>query len=264
MSSYLSNLLTNTTSRYNSLRRNLLDSEADGDTEDDSHIARVLRAYYVEKGRHLPPWLPQDPRGPAPPPPQQFVRSTGPAAQQAPASRGGLSDLWDGPSAQTPPPQPGSLRSRAPPRGGPGAGRGGFLQPEQQGGGGAAGRPLPSQRAGSYQSSYSSSRPSFDSTHSQGPPGSSGGGSAQDRLKARLWGSGRSGSPTGSASSSPAGSPSVQMAGKGDPFERSGSANPGGRWGGGNEGNGSGHGSTGSGGSGRGRIGLPSGPRAFR
>ncbi|OMP84572.1 hypothetical protein BK809_0001675 [Diplodia seriata] len=250
MSSYLSNLLTNTTSRYNSLRRNLLDSEADGDTEDDSHIARVLRAYYQEKGRPFPPWLPPDPRAPSPAPTQQFVRSTGPAAGAPPASRGGLSDLWDTPSSQTPPPQPNSLRSRAPPRAGPGAGRGGLLQPEPSQGGG---RPLPSQRAGSYQSSYSQgSRPSFDSQ----PPGSAGSGSAQDRLKARLWGSGRSGSPTGSQSSSPAGSPGVPTTGARNPFERSHSANPSGRWGAGSR-------DEGSGGH-QGRVGLPSGPRAYK
>ncbi|KAF4303870.1 major facilitator superfamily transporter sugar protein [Botryosphaeria dothidea] len=256
MSSYLSNLLTTTTSRYNSLRRNLLDNEADGDTEDDSHIARVLRAYYQEKGRPFPPWLPADPRAPSPAPTQQFVRSTGPQAMQPPGSRGGLSDLWDPPSSQTPPPQPGSLRSRAPPRGGPGAGRGGFLQPEPSQGGG--GRPLPSQRAGSYQSSFSQgSRPSFDSQ----PPGSAGSGSAQDRLKARLWGSGRSGSPTGSGSSSPAGSPGVPAAGSRNPFERSQSANPSGRWGGGSRDEGSGGDNSNSG---RRPIGLPSGPRAYR
>ncbi|GME40422.1 major facilitator superfamily transporter sugar protein [Neofusicoccum parvum] len=264
MSSYFSNLLTTTTSRYNSLRRNLLDNEADGDTEDDTHISRVLRAYYQEKGRPFPPWLPPDPRAPSPAPTQQFVRSTGPAAGQAPPSRGGLSDLWDPPASQTPPPQPGSLRSRAPPRGGAGAGRGGFLQPEpsQGGGGGGAGRPLPSQRAGSYQSSFSQGRPSFDSQ----PPSSAGSGSAQDRLKARLWGSGRSGSPgpTGSGSSSPAGSPGIQMAGGRDPFERSISANPSGRWAGGSHDEGSGGGGGSGSGSGRGRIGLPSGPRAYR
>ena len=61
MSSYLSNLLTTTTGRYNSLRRTLLSSEDDGDTEDDSHISRALRAYYTEKARPFPPWLPPDP-----------------------------------------------------------------------------------------------------------------------------------------------------------------------------------------------------------
>jgi hypothetical protein len=56
MSAYLNSLLTNTTSRYNNLRQKLLDSDADGDTEDDSHISRVLRAYYTEKGRPFPQW----------------------------------------------------------------------------------------------------------------------------------------------------------------------------------------------------------------
>ena len=56
-------------------------------------------------------------------------------------------------------------------------------------------RPLPSQRAGSYQSAQSQapSRPSFEPA----PPSSSGG-TAQDRLKARLWGGSRSASPSNS------------------------------------------------------------------
>lgn len=53
-------------------------------------------------------------------------------------------------------------------------------------------RPLPSQRAGSYQTAYDG--------NGSTPPGSAGmgGGSAQDRLKQRLWGGARSASPASS------------------------------------------------------------------
>ena len=61
MSGYLSSLLTSSTEKYNTLRRTL-QSEADGDTEDDSHISRALRNYYTDAGRGLPPWLPPDPK----------------------------------------------------------------------------------------------------------------------------------------------------------------------------------------------------------
>ncbi|KAF2647668.1 hypothetical protein K491DRAFT_614212 [Lophiostoma macrostomum CBS 122681] len=207
MSGYFSNLLTNTTSRYNNLRRTLLSDEADGDTEDDSHISRVLRTYYTEKGRPYPPWLPPDPKAPQSAP-TQFVSSSGrqQSGPQMGRGGGGLSDLWDGP--QQPPPQqePLSLR-RAQGRGGGGAaaagarplpgrpGMGNSFSPEPQ----AQGRPLPSQRAGSYQSASSfGGRPDQPSP----PPSSGSGTSAQDRLKARLWGSGRSTSPSQSATSS--------------------------------------------------------------
>ncbi|TQS35221.1 hypothetical protein Golomagni_04364 [Golovinomyces magnicellulatus] len=66
MSSYWSALLTTTTARVASIRQNLLSSEDDGDTEDDTHICRVLRSYYIENGRPFPVWLPPDPRAPPP------------------------------------------------------------------------------------------------------------------------------------------------------------------------------------------------------
>ncbi|CAA9963599.1 Mso1 Sec1 bdg domain containing protein [Pyrenophora teres f. maculata] len=191
MSSYLNNLLTNTTSRYNNLRRQILSDEADGDTEDDTHLSRVLRAYYAEKGRPFPQWLPPDPKAPQAAP-AQFASSS--LRQQGQASQmgrgGGLSDLWDNPpqqQAQEP------LSLRRPAAGGRGArpmqGRpmGSSLTPEPQ----SQGRPLPSQRAGSYQSSLGGRPPAEAS-----PPPSAGigsGTSAQERLKARLWG--RSQSP---------------------------------------------------------------------
>ena len=191
MSSYLSNILTNTTSKYNTLRQNLTSSEADGDTEDDSHISRVLRAYYTEKGRPYPQWLPADPKRPAL---SQTVTSSFTSSLRNPNSpqlgqqqRGGLADLWDQPAQPAPSQQPMSLRRQA-------ANRGGHQdmlspshpQPSQ-------GRPLPSQRAGSYQSVQ---QQQTDPTppRSSGSTGSAGGGTAQERLKARLWG--RAGSTT--------------------------------------------------------------------
>lgn len=203
MSGYLNNLLTNTTSRYNNLRRQLLSDDNDGDTEDDSHISRVLRAYYTEKGRPFPQWLPPDPKAPQPAP-AQFATSQGRQYGQAPPAGGraggGLSDLWDAPQQQQHPQEPLSLRRTAAGRGGGGArqshgrpGMGNSLTPEPQ----SQGRPLPSQRAGSYQSSFvQGGRQQAE----QSPPPSAGSGTtAQERLKARLWG--RSSSPAQGAPS---------------------------------------------------------------
>ncbi|KAF2250715.1 hypothetical protein BU26DRAFT_562680 [Trematosphaeria pertusa] len=220
MSSYLNNLLTTTTSRYNSLRRQLLSDEADGDTEDDSHISRVLRAYYTEKGRPFPPWLPPDPKAPQAAP-AQFVSSAGRGyGNMGPAQmgRGGasLNDLWDAPS-QPQQQEPMSLR-RAQGRGG-GArrpGMGDSYSPEPQ----VQGRPLPSQRAGSYQSA-SSFRPAEPSP----PPSAGSGVTAQERLKARLWGAGRSTSPAQSAPSSASTSPAPGGSSMRGPFDRPGGGN---------------------------------------
>ncbi|KAH7393008.1 Sec1-binding region of Mso1-domain-containing protein [Pyrenochaeta sp. MPI-SDFR-AT-0127] len=203
MSSYLNNLLTNTTSRYNNLRRQLLSDEADGDTEDDSHLSRVLRAYYTEKGRPFPQWLPPDLKAQQAAP-AQFASSSGRQQGQAPpmGRGGGLSDLWDNPQPQPQAQEPLSLRRTAGGRGG-GArplhgrpGMGNSLTPEPQ----TQGRPLPSQRAGSYQSSLGG-RPQADPSP---PPSAGSGSSAQERLKARLWGSGR---PNSGGSSAPAAEP---------------------------------------------------------
>lgn len=206
MSSYLSNLLTQTTSRYNSIRRTILSNEDDGDTEDDSHISRVLRAYYTEKGRPFPPWLPPDPNDRKAITPQPYVQAgsnyfngAGGKSQYAPVqnqagARSSLSDLWDPPAQQQAAPvQPQSLRAgRRPVAAAPSSSPSGNLAPPQA-------RPLPSQRAGSYQSvqSQSSARPSFEPAPQQS---SSGAGTAQDRLKARLWGGSRSASPAGGQS----------------------------------------------------------------
>ncbi|KAK0273332.1 hypothetical protein LTR35_012404 [Friedmanniomyces endolithicus] len=246
MSSYLSSLLTSTTSRYNTLRRTLLSNEDDGDTEDDSHISRVLRAYYTEKARPYPPWLPPDPNDRRAITPQPYAAagvSGGQqqggggyfpsarnqpqysAAQNAGGQRGSLSDLWDPPATSaspTPPMQPQSLRA--------GVRRG--VQPSSHPSSTLApppvqARPLPSQRAGSQQNVAASSHqqapyqqgmeryaPPLQGARGMGggmeqsPPGSSsgaGGGTAQDRLKARLWGGQRTGSSTSVGSASNAG-----------------------------------------------------------
>ncbi|TIA77837.1 hypothetical protein D6C76_04425 [Aureobasidium pullulans] len=208
MSSYLSNILTNTTSKYNTLRRNLLSDEVDGDTEDDSHLCRALRAYYTEQGKAFPQWLPNDPKRStsAQTTTSSFTSSLRQqSSQQLPTinapqggGRGGLSDLWDTPGQKQPSPQPQSLRVRA-------QDRSGSFQGRAQGGDTlAAPRPLPSQRAGSYQSSMAQQQHSADPS----PPASSGG-TAQERLKARLWGAARTGSPAngaGAGAPPPAGS----------------------------------------------------------
>ncbi|KAL2207559.1 hypothetical protein CC79DRAFT_754823 [Sarocladium strictum] len=186
MASWYSNILTKTTSQISNLRTTLLSSEADGDTEDDTHVCRVLRDYYTEKGRPFPAWLPPDPK--APPPTQPIyaqpagsqvgsrygsMGQTGPAGQQS-----GLSSLWGDSSAQQQQQQaPQSLR----------AGRGAAPGPMPQRGGreDIMARPLPSQRLGSYQTAQTSSP-------SPGPPSSGGGSSAQDRLRQRFRGGGNS------------------------------------------------------------------------
>ncbi|KIV99935.1 uncharacterized protein PV09_08455 [Verruconis gallopava] len=243
-SSFFSNILTTTTSKYNSLKRQLISSEADGDTEDDSHIARGLRAYYTEKGRAFPPWLPPDPKAPPPPAPTQFVSSSGVNVQQKGygtqnqqnptgsgrwnRSGGGLSDLWGDGNRNSSPPGSDSLRQRpsmvsnnsagsVPTSSQSGRfgssrfGSGESLQPEPQS------RPLPSQRAGSYQSQGSVGGGRFDTAS---PPPASGV-SAQDRLKARLWGAARTASPPPNAAS--AGSPG--NSGSRNPYENTGGGN---------------------------------------
>lgn len=225
MSSYLSSLVTTTTSRYNSLRRALLDNEADGDTEDDSHISRVLRAYYTEKGRPFPPWLPPDPKAPQLAP-TQFVSSSGRQPGQPGVGRGGgLSDLWDSPQ-QPQQQQPMSLRRGAQGRGAAQV-RPGTVDPYNAPGPAPQGRPLPSQRAGSYQTQFASSNASIDPSP---PPSSSSGATAQERLKARLWGAARAASPALSSSTSASNpslgatpSPGLSQLGSRNPYDRSAS-----------------------------------------
>lgn len=245
MTSWYSNLLTKTTSQISNLQSRLLSSEADGDTEDDTHVCRVLRNHYTEKGRPFPPWLPPDPKAPAAQAPVQplYAQSSGrlQAPQQGgpPGSSGGggagLSSLWDNNAGGggAPPQHPQSLRvGRAPPRGGSNAG----LEDVQA-------RPLPSQRAGSYQSV------------NQPPAG--GGSTAQDRLRQRLWGGGsRGASPNQGAPFQPP--PQASPSGGGGNYEDRFA--PGGSY---DSGRGNDYGPPSGGGMQR-RQGLPNGPRGYR
>jgi hypothetical protein len=230
MAAWYSNILTTTTSRISNLRSTLLGGDADGDTEDDTHVCRVLRAYYTEKGRSFPQWLPPDPK--APPPPVATVVPSGPGVGSryggAGLSGGGpqpssLSSLWDNGgggnnAAQAQQPVGGSLRQTArvgsvqgnrlspfsnrnsdlPSSGGPGG---------PGGGGGLAPRPLPSQRMGSYQSTHSAAG-ALDRNGGGAPAGS-----AQDKLR-NLFSSG-SGSGGSSASGSRSQSPAQYGGGQG-------------------------------------------------
>ncbi|PNH74713.1 hypothetical protein VD0001_g2842 [Verticillium dahliae] len=275
MASWYKNILTNTTSQLSSLQSRLLQTENDGDTEDDTHVCRVLRAYYTQEQRPLPGWLPPDPK--APPPVAPVYASTQPqvgARYGAAASGGGgqlggvpasgsLSSLWDRNPAQQAQGAPQSLRQ--------GRGGGGQLAQQQRvspfaqgGGGGGDDRPGTEGRAGSYQSG---------SVYSQGStsapaPAAAGGGSAQDRLKQRLWGGGaRTTSPAGSQG--PYQPPSSGGGSHGGDYEERFA--PGGQYDGRGGGDRSYTGSStswsnnepayGGGGGGRPAQGLPSGPR---
>lgn len=233
-------------SRIATLRKALTKDaeEDDPDYEDCSHVSNVLRAYYTEKGRTFPEWLPPDPKKPAPAPvPQQNMYSQYGGgygsqyggqqdyARNSSSGQGGLSDLWDA-SPAAPPPQAQSLRA---PRPTPQALRSHDGSMNQSQGLGpsyaqqsSAARPLPSQRAGSFQNTAMANSPAMGS---------------RDRLRARLQGggSGRSspapqGQPSYSGSansydSSSGGSPYVSASepwsgGSGNPYYDSGPSNP--------------------------------------
>ncbi|SPO00790.1 uncharacterized protein DNG_03538 [Cephalotrichum gorgonifer] len=205
MASWYSKLLTTTTSQISNLQSRILQGENDGDTEDDTHVCRVLRAHYTEQGKPFPGWLPPDPK--APPPvaavysqPQVGSRYGGLAQQQGGGgSATGLSSLWGDNSGGARQqqgaglPQSGSLRQNQYSRGGGvGGGNGSYGRNEAQA------RPLPSQRGGSYQQSQNFGRDSGNT-----PPPASGGSSAQDKLKQRLWGGGARTTSPSSGSSGP-------------------------------------------------------------
>ncbi|RAH66291.1 uncharacterized protein BO66DRAFT_332077 [Aspergillus aculeatinus CBS 121060] len=263
MTSYFSSLtsssaISNLGTRLNSLKRAITsgDERDDPDNADCSHISNVLRAYYTEKGRPYPSWLPPDPKAPAPAPARVIATSQIPpgAAGSAPASSaygrggsggggsggggGGLGDLWGDAGSATPPTsQTSSLRrgrmtaggnnnsihnSMGAPLSATASAPGGPIahnslsptpsamqqHPHHPAGGG---RPLPSQRAGSYQTI---SGPVTGGGATQQPLERAA--SAQERLRARLHG-GRSPSPGQNPSSRP-GSPYV--AGGADPSAR--------------------------------------------
>jgi len=56
MASWYNNLVTNASSNISKLQRTYFGGEADGDTDDDTLVCRVLRAYYTEKGQPHPGW----------------------------------------------------------------------------------------------------------------------------------------------------------------------------------------------------------------
>lgn len=179
---------TNTfSSRIGALRKALTkDSEEDDpDNEDCSHVSNVLRAYYTEKGRPFPEWLPPDPKRPAAMPAQQsqfgqhgntYGNNGGmPHNRGSSGGRGGLSDLWDSGPALPAVPQAQSLRASRPTaqalKSFDSMGRRSGSDSSQ-----SQARPLPSQRAGSYQNIQPTPT----------PPSS---GNPRDRLRARLQGS---------------------------------------------------------------------------
>jgi len=101
--SYFSNILTATKTRYAFLRQG---DEADGDTEDDSHISRVLRNYCQEQQRAYPDWLgpPPNQRSQSPVTSLRNTYGRRPAQNAAPQHPAGtsLSDIFDAPVEQRP------------------------------------------------------------------------------------------------------------------------------------------------------------------
>lgn len=193
--SWYSNLLTNASTNITKLQRNYFGGENDGDTEDDTHVCRVLRSYYTEKGQPFPGWLPPDPKAPPPVQPVYTTQSQvgnrygglGNNYQQGGggAATGKLGSLWDNINNNQPS-QPASLRQGRP---SPFANR--SANPGESGP--ARPSPLPSQRAGSYQSQPAAS---YGRSDTRTPPGGTSGGSAQDKLKQRLWGGSKTASPS--------------------------------------------------------------------
>ncbi|RAL63566.1 hypothetical protein DID88_003610 [Monilinia fructigena] len=88
ISAMYSSYFNSITSKVTSIRQNIFQGEADGDTEDDTYLCRVMRTYYIqEKKQNLPAWLPPDPRGPTPSPVVQpvYTQPVGSTYGQAPA-----------------------------------------------------------------------------------------------------------------------------------------------------------------------------------
>ncbi|KAJ5330813.1 hypothetical protein N7476_000596 [Penicillium atrosanguineum] len=115
MSSYFSSFTGSSSSlssalgsRLTSLRRaiTLGDEGDDPENEDGSHISNALRAYYTEKGRPFPSWLPPDPKAPQAASNRVVATSQLPQGQ-GPATvsysrGGGLGDLWGDSGASQP------------------------------------------------------------------------------------------------------------------------------------------------------------------
>lgn len=182
-------------SRIATLRKALTkDSEEDDpDNEDCSHVSNVLRAYYTQKGKPFPEWLPPDPKKPQQAPQMQsqygqygnntYGNQYGqPTHIRGPSGNsGGLSDLWDSSPAQRPAaqslrasrPTPQSMRSHDSASGRQGSSETSQMQypPPSSGT-----RPLPSQQPGNFQSAKS------------------------DRLRAKLVGGGGRNSPAANQS----------------------------------------------------------------
>ena len=196
-------MFSNLAQKFTAVKASIYTTEADGDTEDDTHICRVLRSYYTEKGRAFPAWLPPDPKAP---PPAVIVQAPQGGAYGQAAGRGyggmggggggqqvvgggGLSSLFDAPQggqqAGFQNQSSGSLRGNRSPAAGssqqqqrhnPFASSNARQQQQQQDILQVQARPLPSQRAGSQQSVANSfGRP--DSAQSGGMM------SAKDKLK---------------------------------------------------------------------------------
>ncbi|KAM7186095.1 Sec1-binding region of Mso1 domain containing protein [Rhypophila sp. PSN 637] len=213
MSSWYSNLLTNASTNITKLQRTYFGGETDGDTEDDTHVCRVLRNYYTEKGQPFPGWLPPDPK--APPPVQPVYASSNQVgrgygglqhgAGPAGGSTSKLNSLWDKSGSNNNDTAGGAASLRTGGRGaGPGAQqRSPFANRlgRDQGGLGVQSRPLPSQRAGSYQQTSGAGYGRNDGVATAAPTSSaasvSSGSSAQEKLKQRLWGGARTTSPAG-------------------------------------------------------------------
>lgn len=255
--SWYSNIASRVNNSVSSLSRNLLNSEADGDTEDDTHVCRVLRQYYTEKATGFPQWLPPDPKAPPPVVVQQAPAMNsryGAGSLQTSQSTGGLSSLWDknrGASAS-----PGSGGAAPGPRN-PFAARNAVSPDPAPGGAGPVRPPMPGSavRNGSYS-------------------GATAPGSIQDRLKGRLGGGARTVSPgnTGSPFAPPPAAPARGGSGDYDPYRAGGGyGGEGGGYGGEGGGRNNPYASAGSdagsaGGGGGSRYGaagggLPSGPR---
>ena len=249
MSSYLASLTTH----YTSLRR-LLPTSLSEETDlhisspSDSHVSRVLRAYYTEKQRPFPAWLGPDPNASTSSlktPTISSFSSSNPNGLNATSSlrgqRGGATGLGDlfadspqqGPNAAGIDPL--SLRQRRPGLRSPGFKSGSsdsipYPQKVAQAPPNSSQlnvRPLPSQRVGSYQrlgtppsSSASSSTSTFQTP--QIPARES---SVQERLKARLGG--RSASPVqGSNYDSAQDSPSSSNYNNPNPYASNTAPNP--------------------------------------